>query len=327
MTPSLVGARVARKEAYRSLTGAGQYTDDVGIPGQTYAAFVRSPHAHANIRRVSTDRAKRAPGVIAVYTGADLAAAKVGGLPCGWLITDVQGQPMKEPPFPALAQGKVRHVGERVAVVVAESAAQARDAAELVEVDYQPLPAVASAGQARKGPAAHASQPIHDIAPDNTCYVWAIGDKNAVDAAFARAAHVTKLEFVNNRLVPNAIEPRAVNAVYSRADDSTTLYVASQNPHVERLLMTAFVLGLPETKVRVVAPDVGGGFGSKIYRYAEETAMVWASKRVNRPIKWVCERSESFLSDAHGRDHVTHAELAMDKEGKFLGMRVQTTAA
>src|SRR5882762_1283635 len=207
MTTSLIGARVPRKEDYRFLTGTGQYTDDVALPGQTYAAFVRSPHAHAVIRRISTDKPKRAPGVIAVYTGADLAAAKVGGLPCGWLITDVKGQPMKEPPYPALAQGKVRHVGERVAVVVADSAAQARDAAELVEVDYQPLPAVASGAKARSAPA------IHEIAPDNTCYVWALGDKSAVDAAFAKAAHVTKLEFVNNRLVPNAIEPRAVNAV------------------------------------------------------------------------------------------------------------------
>ena len=320
MTTSLIGARVPRKEDYRFLTGSGQYTDDVALPGQTYAAFVRSPHAHAVVRSVKTDKAKRAPGVIAVYTGADLAAAKVGGLPCGWLITDVNGQPMKEPPYPALAQGKVRHVGERVAIVVAESAAQARDAADLVEVDYQPLPAVVSVAQAKKGPA------LHESAPDNTCYVWALGDKNAVDAAFAKAAHVTKLEFVNNRLVPNAIEPRAVNAVYSRADDSTTLYVASQNPHVERLLMTAFVLGLPENKVRVVAPDVGGGFGSKIYLYAEDVACTWAARQLARPVKWTADRSEAFLSDAHGRDHLTVAELALGSDGKFLAMRVRTTA-
>ena len=152
---------------------------------------------------------------------------------------------------------------------------------------------------------------IHDGAPGNKCYTWALGDKAAVDAAFAKAAHVTKLDIVNNRLIPNAIEPRAAVASYSRADEGYTLYVANQNPHVERLLMTAFVLGLPEHKVRVIAPDVGGGFGSKIYLYAEETAMVWASKRVNRPIKWAAERSEAFLSDAHGRDHVTHAELAL----------------
>src|SRR5438105_5343962 len=320
MTTSLIGARVARKEDYRFLTGSGQYTDDVAFPRQTYAAFVRSPHAHAALRSVKIDKAKRAPGVIAIYTGAELAAAKVGGLPCGWLITDVNGQPMKEPPYPALAQGKVRHVGERIAVVIAETAAQARDAAELVEVDYQMLQAVVSTAKAKNGPA------LHEIAPDNTCYVWALGDKNAVDAAFAKAAHVTKLDFVNNRLVPNAIEPRSANASYSRADDSYTLYVASQNPHVERLLMTAFVLGLPESKVRVVAPDVGGGFGSKIYLYAEDVVCTWAAKQLARPVKWTADRSEAFVSDAHGRDPVTTAELALDKEGRFLAMRVRTPA-
>jgi carbon-monoxide dehydrogenase large subunit len=320
MSTSLIGARVQRKEDYRFLTGSGQYTDDVAMHGQVYAAFVRSPHAHASIKSINTSKAGKAPGVIRVFVGKELADAKVGGLPCGWLITDVNGQPMKEPPYPVLAQGKVRHVGERVAMVVAESAAQARDAAELVEVDYDVLPAVVDAKQARK------SKPIHDIAPDNTCYVWALGDKGAVDAAFAKAAHVTKLEFVNNRLVPNAIEPRSALGSYSRADDAYTLYVASQNPHVERLLMTAFVLGLPESKVRVVAPDVGGGFGSKIYLYPEDVAVTWAAKQLNRPVKWTAERSESFVSDAHGRDHVTVAELALDKDGKFLAMRVRTTA-
>src|SRR5882724_1554534 len=320
MSTSLIGARVPRKEDYRFLTGAGQYTDDVALAGQTHAAFVRSPHAHATLRSIKTEKARKAPGVVAVFTGADLAAAKVGGLPCGWLITDVKGQPMKEPPYPPLAQGKVRHVGERVAVVVAETAAQARDAAELVEVDYQPLPAVVSAAKAKNGPA------LHEVAPDNTCYVWALGDKNVVDAAFAKAAHVTKLDFVNNRLIPNAIEPRSANASYSRAEAGYTLYVTSQNPHVERLLMTAFVLGLPENKVRVVAPDVGGGFGSKIYLYPEDVVVTWAAKQLNRAVKWTAERTESFVSDAHGRDHVTTAELALDSDGRFLAMRVRTTA-
>jgi len=320
MNAPLIGARIQRKEDYRFLTGAGQYTDDVAFPRQSHAAFLRSPHAHAKLGKVSIDKAKAAPGVLAVYTGTDLAAAKVGGLPCGWLITDVNGQPMKEPPYPALAQGKVRHVGERVAVVIAETAAQARDAAELIEVDYEVLPAVTDGTRAKGGSA------LHEIAPDNTCYVWALGDKGAVDAAFAKAAHVTRLEFVNNRLIPNAIEPRSANASYSRAEDGYTLYVASQNPHVERLLMTAFVLGLPENKVRVVSPDVGGGFGSKIYLYPEDVVVTWASKQLNRPVKWTSDRSEAFLSDAHGRDHVTVAELALDKSGKFLAMRVRTTA-
>src|SRR5690349_21275624 len=320
MNAPLIGARVTRKEDYRFLTGTGVYTDDVAMPNQTYAAFVRSPHAHAVLKSIETDKAKKSPGVLAVYTGADLAAAKVGGLPCGWLITDMKGQPMKEPPYPSLAQGKVRHVGERVAVVIAETAAQAKDAAELIEVDYGTLPAVVDAAKAKKGPA------LHEIAPDNTCYVWALGDKGAVDAAFAKAAHVTKLDFLNNRLIPNAIEPRAANASYSRADDSTTISVASQNPHVERLLMTAFVLGLPEHKVRVVAPDVGGGFGSKIYLYAEDVVCTWAARQLARPVKWTADRSEAFLSDAHGRDHLTVAELALDRDGKFLAMRVRTTA-
>ena len=317
----LIGQSIKRKEDARFLTGSGQYTDDITLPHQTYAVFVRSPHAHAKIRGVDTSRAKAAPGVVAVFTGADLQG--VGGLPCGWLITSLDGTPMKEPPHPVLAQGKVRYVGDRVALVVAESVHQAKDAAELVDVDYEVLPAVVSPADAIK-PGAPV---IHDIAPDNRCYTWGLGDKAATEAAFAKAAHVTKLDIVNNRLIPNAIEPRAANASYNRAEDSYTLYVANQNPHVERLLMGAFVLGLPEHKLRVIAPDVGGGFGSKIFLYGEETALVWASKRVGRPIKWTADRSESFLSDAHGRDHVTHAELALDKDGKFLGLRVHTVAS
>jgi carbon-monoxide dehydrogenase large subunit len=316
-----IGRSIKRKEDVRFLTGAGQYTDDVTMARQTHAYFLRSPHAHARIRGIDTSQAKAAPGVVAVYTGADLEG--VNGLPCSWLITSVDGTPMKEPPHPVLAKGKVRYVGDHVALVIAETLDQAKDAAERIDVDYDVLPAVVNPVDALAPGAAQ----IHDEAPGNRCYTWALGDKAAVDAAFAKAAHITKLDLVNNRLIPNAIEPRAAVASYSRADDAYTLYVTSQNPHVERLLMTAFVLGLPEHKVRVISPDVGGGFGSKIYLYAEETAMVWAAKRVGRPIKWVAERSESFLSDAHGRDHVTHAELALDRDGKFLALRVRTTAA
>ena len=317
-----IGQSVKRKEDQRFLTGGGTYTDDVSVAHQTHAYFLRSPHAHAQIRSIDLGKAKAAPGVVDIFTGEDLAAAKIGGLPCGWLITDVNGQPMKEPPHPCLAQGKVRHVGDQVAVVIAETLNQAKDAAALIEVDYEMLPAIVSASDARKPGVAV----VHESVPDNTCYVWSIGTQDAVDKAFASAKHVTTLEFTNNRLIPNAIEPRAALAQYARGDDSYTLHVTSQNPHVERLLMTAFVLGLPEHKVRVIAPDVGGGFGSKIYLYAEETVITWASKRVNRPIKWTCERADSFLTDAHGRDHITKAELALDKSGKFLAMRVHTTA-
>jgi aerobic carbon-monoxide dehydrogenase large subunit len=315
----LIGRSVERKEDYRFLTGLGQYTDDVVFPNQAYSVFVRSPHAHAKIRSIDAAAASRAPGALAVYTAKDLAG--IGGLPCGWLIHSIDGTPMKEPKHPVLAEDKVRYVGDAVALVVAESAAQAKEAAALVAVDYDVLPAVVDTATAASSKTA-----VHEAAPDNVCYTWGCGDRAAVDAAFAKASHVTTLEFVNNRLVPNAIEPRAANAVYSRADDSYTLYVANQNPHVERLLMTAFVLGLPEHKVRVVAPDVGGGFGSKIYLYPEETALVWAARRAGRPIKWTAERSESFLSDAHGRDHVTKAELALDKDGRFLALRAHTTA-
>jgi carbon-monoxide dehydrogenase large subunit len=226
----LIGQSIERKEDLRFLTGAGQYTDDITLPGQSYGYFLRSPHAHAHIRSVDSTAARNAPGVLGIFTSQDLAS--VGGLPCGWLITSTDGSPMKEPKHPVLAEGKVRHVGEQVALVVAESAAQAKAAAALIDVDYDVLPAVADTGTA-----ANTKSAVHDLAPNNVCYTWSIGDAKAVDTAFSQAAHVTKLRLVNNRLIPNAIEPRAANAVYSRGDSSYTLYVANQNPHVERLLL------------------------------------------------------------------------------------------
>ena len=318
---SPIGQPLRRREDQRFLTGAGQYTDDLVLPHQTYAAFLRSPYAHARIKSINLDAAKKAPGVVQIFTGTDLAEAKVGGLPCGWLIHSKDGSPMKEPAHPVLAQGKVRHVGDQVALVVAETLLQAKDAAELIEVDYEELPAVIDISKAD----GHAGS-VHDEVANNVCYDWGHGNKDAVDAAFKTAAHVSTLDIVNNRLIPNAMEPRAANASYTKHDQSYTLYVANQNPHVERLLMCAFVLGLPESKVRVIAPDVGGGFGSKIFLYAEETALVWASKFVGRPIKWTSDRSEAFLTDAHGRDHVTKVELALDAKGMFLALRVKTIA-
>lgn len=315
----LIGQSVRRREDGRFLTGRGQYTDDIVLPRQTYAYFLRSPYAHASIGRIDTTAAAAAEGVLAIYTGEHFRA--VGGLPCGWLINSLDGSPMKEPKHPILADGKARYVGDQVALVVAETYEQAKAAAQLIEVDYEELVPVVDTAQAK-----NFSSSVHTEAPDNVCYTWGCGDAAATDAAFKGAAHVTRLEFRNNRLIPNAIEPRAANASYNPGDESYTLYVANQNPHVERLLMCAFVLGIPEHKVRVVAPDVGGGFGSKIFLYAEETALTWASKQIGRPIKWTAERSESFLTDAHGRDHATVAELAMDASGKFLGMRVHTTA-
>ena len=314
-----IGESLRRKEDYRFLTGAGNYTDDITMDAQSYAIFVRSPHAHATIKSIDISAAEKMPGVVKIFIGKDL-EGKMGGLPCGWLINNPDGSPMKEPPHPVLALGKARHVGDQVAMVIADSLEQAKNAAEAVVVDYDVLPAVVDVRDAAKG------AQLHDAAPNNHCFRWALGDKGQVDAAFATAAHVTKLDLINNRLVPNAMEPRVAIGNYSRATEEYVLYVSNQNPHVERLLMTAFVLGLPEHKVRVIAPDVGGGFGSKIYLYAEDVALTWAAKQVNRSIKWTCERSESFLTDAHGRDHVSHAEMAMDKDGKFLAMRVHTDA-
>jgi aerobic carbon-monoxide dehydrogenase large subunit len=298
-TDTRIGGSAQRKEDQRFLTGHGRYTDDIDLPRQTYAYFLRSPHAHARIQSIDTALARKAPGVVAVFTGEDLSADGVGALPCGWQITDVSGEPMKEPPHPLLAQGKVRYVGDHVAVVIAETYHQARDAAEQIEVDYEMLDAVVSPVDAL----ASGRPLVHDDVPENRCYTWELGDGSAVDEAFGNAAHVTKLDLVNNRLIPNAIEPRAAVAQYSTGDDRYTLYTTSQNPHLTRLLLCAFILNLPEHKVRVVSPDVGGGFGSKIYPYAEEATLTWASRKVGRPVKWTAERVESFLSDAHGRGH------------------------
>jgi carbon-monoxide dehydrogenase large subunit len=322
MSDGGIGVAVRRKEDARFLTGRGTYTDDINRPGQLHAYILRSPHAHAEIGGIDAAKAKQAAGVVAVFTGADLAADNVGGLPCGWLIKNKDGSPMVEPPHPVLAQGRVRHVGDPLAVVIAESRNQAKDAAELISVRYNELPAVINAADALKP----GRPQIWDAAKSNICYDWHIGEKDAVDAALKKAAHVTRIDIVNNRLVPNAMEPRAAIGEYDRGSGEYTLYTTSQNPHVIRLLMGAFVLHLPEHKLKVVAPDVGGGFGSKIYHYAEEAIVTWASARVGKPVKWTAERSESFISDAQGRDHVTHAELALDKDGKFLALKVSTIA-
>ncbi|WP_144185065.1 xanthine dehydrogenase family protein molybdopterin-binding subunit [Elioraea rosea] len=317
-----IGASVKRREDLRFLSGRGNYTDDINRPGQLHAVIVRSPHPHARITAIDTAAARAAPGVAAVFVGEDMAAENIGGLPCGWQVKNKDGSPMAEPPHPVLAIGKVRHVGDPVAVVIAETKAQARDAAELVSVTYEELKGAPTLEAALK-PGAPA---VHDDVPGNVCYDWHLGDKDATDAAFAGAHKVARLELVNNRLIPNAMEPRAAVGEYDTMSGEYTLYTTSQNPHVIRLLMGAFVLHIPEHKLRVVAPDVGGGFGSKIYHYAEEAIVTWASAKVKRPVKWTAERTESFMSDAHGRDHVTVAEMAMDANGKFLGLRVRTLA-
>jgi carbon-monoxide dehydrogenase large subunit len=322
MTDTGIGARVARKEDKRFIMGKGRYVDDIHLPRETYAYFLRSPHAHAKIDAIDTTAARAAPGVLAVLTGEDAAADKIGGLICGWMIHSMDGSPMKVGPHPVLAQEKVRYVGDHVAVVVAESLADAKSAAELINVSYTELDPVVDPGAAPGS----ASQ-VHDGIERNTVFEWSLGNKEGTDAEFAKAAHVTKLEIRNNRLIPNAIEPRAAIGSYDQAEDSFTLYTTSQNPHVARLVISAFVGMAPEHKLRVIAPDVGGGFGSKIFIYAEEVVCLWASKRIGgRPVRWTAERSESFLADAHGRDHVTTAELALNRDGKIQALRVHTIA-
>jgi aerobic carbon-monoxide dehydrogenase large subunit len=322
MSATGIGAAVRRKEDQRFITGKGHYTADVARPGELHAVFVRSPHAHARIKGIDRAAAAAMPGVHAVLTGADLAADKIGNLVCGWLIHSKDGSPMKMAPHPPLAHGKACHVGDPVAVVVAATLAQAKDAAEKVSCDFEVLPAIIDPAKAQQNGAPQ----IHEVAPANTIYQWHLGDARLVEAAFKSAAHVTRLDIVNNRLVPNAVEPRAAIGEYDSGTDSFTLWNTSQNPHVARLVISAFVGLAPEHKLRVIAPDVGGGFGSKIFIYPEEVVALWASKRVGRPVKWVADRSEAFLCDAHGRDHVTHAEMAFSANGRITALKVKTIA-
>jgi aerobic carbon-monoxide dehydrogenase large subunit len=317
-----IGASVKRREDIRFLTGAGRYTADIDLPKQSYAYFARSEMAHATINKIDTSAAMAMPGVLTIMTGADFAA--MGGNPAGWYIPSRDGTAMKEPKRPVLAHGKVRHVGDAYAIVVAETLEQAKDAAAAIDADFTELPAIVNMADA----VANSSNRVHDEIENNVCFDWGWIEDNkaAVDAAFASAPHVTTLELVNNRLVPNAMEPRASIGDYDAGTGDYKLYTTSQNPHLTRLLISAFVMAIPENKLTVIAPDVGGGFGSKIYHYGEEAAVLGASKALKRPVKWVAERSESFLSDAHGRDHVTKIQLALTKDGTFLALRTETLA-
>jgi carbon-monoxide dehydrogenase large subunit len=317
-----IGAASKRREDVRFLTGTGNYTDDINIRGQAYVHFLRSDVAHGRIEKLDTAQAAAMPGVVRIFTGADFEG--VGGLPCGWQLTDKHGAPMQEPGHPVLAQGKVRHVGDPIAAVVADTPEQARDAAEAIVYDIAELPAVVDM-KAALDPGA---PKVHDELESNLCYDWGFVEENkpAVDAAFEKAAHVTTLELVNNRLIANPMEPRVAVGDYARSTDESTLFTTSQNPHVIRLLMGAFVLGIPEHKLRVVAPDVGGGFGTKIFHYAEEAFCTFAARALARPVKWTSSRSEAFMSDAHGRDHVTRIELALDADNNFVALRTDTLA-
>ncbi|MBN8960901.1 MAG: xanthine dehydrogenase family protein molybdopterin-binding subunit [Rhizobiales bacterium] len=317
-----IGASVLRKEDRRFTTGKGRYVDDIKLQGMTHAHFVRSPHGHAKVKGIDSSAALKMPGVVAVLTGQQIVDDKVGNLICGWAVHSKDGTPMKMGAWPAMAPEVVRFVGQAVAVVIAETKNQARDAAEAVQVDYEELPAVTNV----KAAIAAGAPQLHPEAPNNIVYDWELGDQAATNDAFAKAANVVKMDLVNNRLAPNAMEPRAALAQYDEAEEHFTLYTTSQNPHVARLVLSAFYNIAPEHKLRVIAPDVGGGFGSKIFIYPEEMVALWASKKVNRPVKWTGDRTEAFLTDAHGRDHVSHAEMAFDKDNKILGLRVKTLA-
>ena len=320
MSNTGIGAAVKRREDVRFITGAGRYTDDIDQPGQVHAVFLRSPHARAALGAVDAAPALALPGVLAVYTGADLAADGIGDLPCGWMVKSKDGSDMIQPPHPPLATQRVNYVGEPYGIVIGESLQAARDGAEAVATEFEELPAAVDVATATEAAQLHAS------APNNLCYDWELGDEAATAAAFERADHVTTLNIVNNRLIPNAMEPRAALGCYDAASGGYTLYTTSQNPHLARLVMAAFVQVAPESRLRVVSPDVGGGFGSKIFVYAEEVAVVWAAGKLKRPVKWRAQRSESFLADAHGRDHVTAAQLALAADGEMLGLRVKTIA-
>ena len=318
--PSLVGSRVERKEDKKFLTGKGRYTADITLANQTHAIFIRSPHARAEIKKVDTSKAQKAPGVVAVFTGEDIANDKIGGLIAGWKIVSEDGTEMKVPPHPPLAKDSVNYVGDHVAVVIAETLDQAKAAADMVNVDYKILKAVVDTDKAIS------SDAIYKDINKNLCFDWLLGDRNKTKEAFDSADKIVKMDLRNNRLVPNAMEPRAAIGDYNPSTEEITLYTTSQNPHLSRLIISAFNGVAPEHKLRVVAPDVGGGFGSKIYPYAEDVVMAWAAKKVERPVKWVAQRTESFLSDCHGRDHITHAELAVKSDGKVVGLKVETIA-
>jgi aerobic carbon-monoxide dehydrogenase large subunit len=324
-TASVYGQSIKRREDPRFITGRGRYVDDIKLPGMTYAAFVRSPHAHARIRGIDTSKAKAHPGVVAVFAGKDMVG--VNSLPCGWDLNkgkNIPGvvQDLSMPPHMPLASDAARHVGDPVAVVIANSQEAALDGAEKVVVDWEPLGSVTSTERAHQP----GQSLVHASVSGNAAFKWEIGDRSAADAAFRSAAVVVKKRIVNQRLVANAMEPRACVARFDEATDELTLWVTSQNPHVHRLLMAAFVLGIPEHKMRVIAPDVGGGFGSKIFVYNEEVVISWAARQIKRPVRWTATRREAYLTDAQGRDHVTDAEIAMSRDGKILSLRVKTTA-
>lgn len=317
-----IGQSVLRQEDPRLLRGRGLFVSDVSLPRETYAILLRSPHAHADIKSLDVTAARAAPGVVAVFTGEDIAADNLGvpGMPAKWKRPD--GEPMKYRPQPPLALGRVRYVGDPVALVIGETLDQARDGAELIEVDYDSLPSITNTGQTVEPSAIR----VWDDYPDNVSGLYQTGDAEAVEAAFATAAHVTKRRFEISRVFAQYMEPRGAIGSYDEREDRYTLHADLQYPHRVRQLLAEKIFSIPEQNIRVVARDVGGGFGTKGWQYAEHRLVLWAARKVDRPVKWTCERSEAIQADEHGRDNVTDAELAFDADGKVVGLRVKTVA-
>jgi aerobic carbon-monoxide dehydrogenase large subunit len=317
-----IGQAVTRFEDPRLLRGQGRFVEDVNLPGQAYMYLVRSPHAHARIRAIDVSAAQAAPGVIAVFTGADLARDDLGTMEMTLKRKRPDGSPMFARPHHGLSTERVRYVGDPLALVVAESQAQARDAAELVRVDYEPLPSITSTAEAVKPGAA----PVWDECPDNVSNVFEAGNRAATDAAFAKAAHVVKRRYVITRVHAQFMEPRGVVGAWDQGEGKWTLHADVQYPHRTRNALASRIFKVPEHVIRVIAGDVGGAFGTKGWQYAEHRLVLWAAKKLRRPVKWTCPRSESIMADEHARDNVTEAELALDGEGRFLGLRVRTLA-
>ncbi len=317
-----IGQPVRRVEDRRFLTGHGRYVDDLALPRQAYAFMLRSPHAHARIRAIDTTAATRAPGVLAVLTGADLARDKIGPIPCMSPVTNRDGSPAFLPPRPAIVADRVRHVGDTVAMVVAETLAAARDAAELIAVDYEALPAVVETARALDP-----GQPaVWDEVPDNLAFDWMVGDGAAVERALANARHRISLELVNSRVVVNSMEPRGAIGLYDPGEDSLTLWSSTQGSHFLRSLLAENIFKVPENRIRVITRDVGGGFGMKLFLYPEHVLVLWAAKKLGRPIKWTPDRSDAFMTDTQGRDNVTRLELGLDDGLRFVGLAVTNIA-
>src|SRR4051794_18802176 len=319
-----IGDSVRRLEDPRLLTGGGRYTDDTRLSSPAARAYVlRSPHAHADIRKIDTAAARKAPGVLAIFTGADVEKEGFGDVPCLVPLDNRDGTPRADTSRPMLAKGRVRHVGDPVALVVAETLEQAKDAAELIEVDYAPRPhTVGTWESAQPG-----APLVHDHIKDNIVFDWAMGDQAATDAAFKKAARTVSLRLVNQRLVVNSMEPRGAICEYDAADDRSTLWVSSQGVHMIRPVVADMILKIGAAKLRVRTGDVGGGFGMKIFVHPEYPMVVWASRAPKRTVKWIPDRQEAFQSDVQGRDHVSIAEMALDKDAKFIGCRITTYAA